>query len=60
MRVKGQAFHEGDWISLEGTTGRVIKGKLNTVAASAENADLKTFMEVPCPLLDHKLPHMIC
>src|SRR5437588_800961 len=26
MRVKGQVFHEGDWISLDGTTGRVIKG----------------------------------
>src|SRR5512137_2767701 len=23
MRVKGQEFHEGDWISLDGTTGRV-------------------------------------
>src|SRR5437868_14621939 len=44
MRVKGQVFHEGDWISLDGTTGRVIKGKLNTVAASAENEDLKTLM----------------
>jgi pyruvate,orthophosphate dikinase len=29
MRVKGQTFKEGDWISLDGTTGRVIKGKLN-------------------------------
>src|SRR5580700_4642057 len=28
MRVKGQVFREGDWISLDGTTGRVIKGKL--------------------------------
>ena len=28
MRVKGQVFKEGDWISLDGTTGRVIKGKL--------------------------------
>src|SRR5438445_80259 len=44
MRVKAQIFHEGDWISLDGTTGRVIKGKLNTVAASAENEDLKTLM----------------
>jgi pyruvate,orthophosphate dikinase len=44
MRVKGQVFHEGDWISLDGTTGRVIKGKLNTLAASAENDDLKTLM----------------
>src|SRR2546427_2239752 len=28
MRVKGQVFKAGDWISLDGTTGRVIKGKL--------------------------------
>jgi len=44
MRAKGQVFHEGDWISLDGTTGRVIKGKLNTVEASAENADLQKLM----------------
>src|SRR5246500_4997874 len=44
MRVKGQVFHEGDWISLDGTTGRVIKGKLNTLAASAEKDDLKKLM----------------
>src|SRR5947199_7899966 len=28
MHVKGQVFKQGDWISLDGTTGRVIKGKL--------------------------------
>src|SRR5207244_13038481 len=28
MHVKGQVFKEGDWLSLDGTTGRVIKGKL--------------------------------
>ena len=44
MRVKGQVFKEGDWISLDGTTGRVIKGKLNTLAASAENDELKKLM----------------
>ena len=33
MRVKGKTLKEGDWISLDGTTGRVINGKLNTVAA---------------------------
>src|SRR5436190_9951885 len=38
MRVKGQVFGEGDWISLDGTTGRVIKGRLNTVAASPDDA----------------------
>jgi pyruvate, orthophosphate dikinase len=44
MRAKGQVFHEGDWISLDGTSGRVIKGKLNTVEASADDADLQKLM----------------
>jgi pyruvate, orthophosphate dikinase len=44
MRVKGQVFHEGDWISLDGTTGRVIKGKLDTLPASAEDAELNKLM----------------
>jgi pyruvate, orthophosphate dikinase len=44
MRVKGQVFHEGDWISLDGTTGRVIRGKLNTLEASTDDADLQKLM----------------
>ena len=44
MRVKGQVFKEGDWISLDGTTGRVIKGKLNTLEASTDDADLQKLM----------------
>ena len=44
MRVKGQVFKEGDWISLDGTTGRVIKGKLNTIPANADDPELQTFM----------------
>jgi pyruvate, orthophosphate dikinase len=44
MRVKGQVFKEGDWISLDGTTGRVIKGKLNTIPANADDAELQKFM----------------
>jgi pyruvate, orthophosphate dikinase len=44
LRVKGQVFKEGDWISLDGTTGRVIKGKLNTLPASPDDKDLVTFM----------------
>jgi pyruvate, orthophosphate dikinase len=36
MRVRGQVFKEGDWISLDGTTGRVIKGKLNTLDATPQ------------------------
>src|SRR5207245_3510940 len=35
MRVKGQVFKEGDWLSLDGTTGRVIKGKLGTLPPKA-------------------------
>ena len=44
MRVGNQVFREGDWISVDGTTGRVIKGRLNTLAASPDNSELQTFM----------------
>ena len=44
MRVKGQTFKEGDWISLDGTTGRVIKGKLNTLDASPDDPNLVKYM----------------
>jgi pyruvate,orthophosphate dikinase len=44
MRVKGQVFKAGDWISLDGTTGRVIKGKLNTVPAKPDDPELLKFM----------------
>jgi pyruvate,orthophosphate dikinase len=44
MRVKGQLFKSGDWISLDGTTGRVIKGKLNTLDAKPDEPELMEFM----------------
>jgi pyruvate,orthophosphate dikinase len=44
MRVKGQTFKEGDWISLDGTSGRVIKGKLNTLDPSTDDADLQKLL----------------
>jgi pyruvate, orthophosphate dikinase len=44
MRVKGQVFKEGDWLSLDGTSGRVIKGKLNTVEASSDDPELQKLM----------------
>src|ERR1700687_771724 len=44
MRAKGQVFHEGDWISLDGTTGRVIKGKLNTIPPKADDPELMKLM----------------
>src|SRR5689334_5393749 len=45
MRVKGQTFKEGDWISLDGTTGRVIKGKLGTIDPNADDPELQKFMQ---------------
>ena len=44
MRVKGQVFKEGDWISLDGTTGRLIKGKLKTLDPSPDDPELQKFM----------------
>jgi pyruvate,orthophosphate dikinase len=44
LRVKGQTFKEGDWISLDGTTGRVIKGKLNTLDAKPDDPELMKVM----------------
>src|SRR3984957_9575815 len=44
MRVKGQVFKEGDWISLDGTSGRVIKGKLNTIPPTADDPELLKLM----------------
>src|SRR5713226_2924323 len=40
IRVKGQVFREGDWISLDGSTGRVIKGKVKTVPPDPKDLDL--------------------
>ncbi len=44
LKVKGYTFKEGDWISLDGTTGRVIKGKLGTLPASPDDPDLQKLM----------------
>ncbi len=44
MRVGELTLKAGDWISLDGATGRVIKGRLNTVAASADNSDLQILL----------------
>jgi pyruvate, orthophosphate dikinase len=44
LRVKGHTFTQGDWISLDGTTGRVIAGKLKTLDAQPDDPDLVKFM----------------
>jgi pyruvate, orthophosphate dikinase len=49
MKVKGQTFREGDWISLDGTSGRVIKGKLGTLPASPDDPQLVKFMAFADP-----------
>lgn len=49
LRVRGTVLHRGDWISLDGTTGRVIKGKLATAPASPDDPDLVRFMSFAEP-----------
>src|SRR5258708_29338128 len=44
MLVNAQLVSEGDWILLDGTTGRVIKVKLNTLDPSPDDPELKKFM----------------
>jgi pyruvate,orthophosphate dikinase len=44
LRVKGHTYKQGDWISLDGTTGRVIAGKLKTLEAQPDDPDLVKFM----------------
>jgi len=44
VRVGSLTLREGDWISLDGTTGRVIQGRLNTVPAKPDDADLQLLL----------------
>jgi pyruvate,orthophosphate dikinase len=50
LRVKGHTYKEGDWISLDGTTGRVIAGKLKTLDAQPDDPDLVKFMSWVDPI----------
>src|SRR5579864_771791 len=46
MRARGQVFEEGDWITIDGTTGRVLRGKRNLLPPDPENlARLTKFMD---------------
>jgi pyruvate,orthophosphate dikinase len=45
MRAAGQVFREGDWITLDGTTGRVFKGKKKLLPPDPDNlTKLEKFM----------------
>jgi pyruvate,orthophosphate dikinase len=45
MRIGSLTLKEGDWISLDGITGRVIKGQLGTVPAKPDDPDLQTLLK---------------
>jgi pyruvate,orthophosphate dikinase len=55
LRVKGHTFKQGDWISLDGTTGRVIAGKLKTLDAQPDDPDLVKFMSWVDPVRKLKI-----
>ena len=44
FEINGHKFCEGDWISLDGSTGKIYEGQIKTIA-STENANFKRFME---------------
>ena len=45
MRARGQVFKEGDWITIDGTTGRVLRGKRKLLPPDPQNmAKLEKFM----------------
>jgi pyruvate, orthophosphate dikinase len=44
MRVGTQVVHEGDWISIDGTTGEVFLGRLETRTPDLDNASLKRLL----------------
>src|SRR5271154_1502288 len=44
MRARGQVFKDGDWITIDGSTGRVIKGKLDTLDPTPDNPELQKFL----------------
>jgi pyruvate, orthophosphate dikinase len=44
VRIGSLKLKQGDWLSMDGSTGRVIKGKLNTVPATPDDPDLQTLL----------------
>jgi pyruvate,orthophosphate dikinase len=46
LEVNGKVVQEGEWVSLDGTSGEVFRGQIATVAPSFdEQAELKTLLE---------------
>ena len=55
LRVKGHTLRQGDWLSLDGTTGRVILGRLKTIPVQPDDSDLVKFMSWVDPLRKLKI-----
>jgi pyruvate, orthophosphate dikinase len=49
LSVAGRVFHEGDWLSLDGNTGRVLEGKLRLKDPSPDDPLLTRFMRLIDP-----------
>jgi pyruvate,orthophosphate dikinase len=45
LRIGDTTFHAGDWLSLDGSTGRVFAGKLPLHAGETNNPDLDTLLD---------------
>jgi pyruvate,orthophosphate dikinase len=45
LRIGDAIFHSGDWLSLDGSTGRVFAGRLPMRAPETHNAELDTLLE---------------
>ena len=45
LRIGKTVLKEGDWLSLDGSTGRVIEGKVSTVEPDPSSGDFATFMK---------------
>ncbi len=55
LRVKGHTLRQGDWLSLDGTTGRVILGRLKTIPVQPDDSDLVKFMSWVDPVRKLKI-----
>ena len=45
ITVKGKVLNEGEWISIDGSTGEVFAGAANTIDPDVESGHLAKFME---------------
>jgi len=45
LKINDLVFQEGDWISIDGSTGRVIKGQAGLVEPDPHSGDFATFMQ---------------